>query len=135
MPSRNLSDLDSRLQSVWLQSVDVWVKIHPSLLPFLTCTHRSNDEQNELYEQGRTKPGSIVTNAKAGDSPHNFLPARAWDMAFKKRDGSVDWAIVHYRNFSKIVAFIDPEIVWGGKWKTIKDNPHWELPNWKMKVT
>lgn len=131
MASRKLEDLHLRLQSVWLQSVELWLKKYPHLTPFLTCTYRSRVEQNELYEQGRTKPGNIVTNAKAGQSAHNFLPARAWDMAFKNPDGSVDWSIIHYRNFAKIVASIDPEISWGGKWKTIKDNPHWELPDWK----
>lgn len=31
-------------------------------------TYRSNAEQNELYAQGRTKAGKIVTNAKGGQS-------------------------------------------------------------------
>src|SRR5206468_10828885 len=33
---------------------------------------RTYDEQNDLYAQGRTKPGSIVTNARGGYSNHNF---------------------------------------------------------------
>lgn len=131
MASRRLGDLDLRLQSVWLQAVDIWNAKYPHLVPFLTCTYRSRVEQNELYEQGRTKPGNIVTNAKAGQSAHNFLPARAWDMAFKKEDGSVDWSIVHYKNFAKIVASIEPDIVHGGSWRTFKDYPHWELRDWK----
>jgi peptidoglycan L-alanyl-D-glutamate endopeptidase CwlK len=35
------------------------------------CTLRSNAEQDELYSHGRTKPGPIVTNARAGYSSHN----------------------------------------------------------------
>lgn len=35
-------------------------------------TLRTNAEQNELYAKGRTKPGSIVTYAKGGQSYHNF---------------------------------------------------------------
>jgi peptidoglycan L-alanyl-D-glutamate endopeptidase CwlK len=35
-------------------------------------TLRTFAEQDALYAQGRTKPGSIVTNAKAGHSAHNF---------------------------------------------------------------
>lgn len=38
----------------------------------VTCSLRSNDEQTALYAQGRTKPGHIVTNAKAGQSAHNY---------------------------------------------------------------
>src|SRR5690606_22511724 len=34
--------------------------------------HRTWAEQDALYAQGRTKPGSIVTNAKGGQSNHNF---------------------------------------------------------------
>lgn len=132
MASRKLEDLDLRLQSAWLKAVREWGKKYHDLTPFLTCTYRSNQEQDELYEQGRTKPGMIVTNAKAGQSPHNFLPSMAWDMAFKKPDGSVDWSIKHYKNFAAIVKTIDPGIVWGGSWKTIKDNPHFELPGWRL---
>lgn len=62
--------------------------LHPDLLPLaneflgkckqaglnitVTCTYRSGEEQDALYAQGRTKPGNIVTNAKAGQSEHNF---------------------------------------------------------------
>ena len=33
---------------------------------------RTIDEQNALYAQGRTKPGKKVTNAKGGQSYHNY---------------------------------------------------------------
>lgn len=62
--------------------------LHPDLLPLyrkfesaaaangidylLTCTYRSNEEQDRLYAQGRTTSGSIVTRARAGQSAHNF---------------------------------------------------------------
>lgn len=39
----------------------------------ITCTWRSPEEQTQLYAQGRTAPGRIVTNAKAGQSEHNFM--------------------------------------------------------------
>jgi peptidoglycan L-alanyl-D-glutamate endopeptidase CwlK len=35
------------------------------------CTLRSNKEQDDLYAIGRTLPGKIVTNARAGQSAHN----------------------------------------------------------------
>ena len=34
--------------------------------------YRSIEQQNILYAQGRTTPGSIVTNARGGESVHNF---------------------------------------------------------------
>lgn len=42
-------------------------------LPFcLFMGFRTFEDQNELYAQGRTKPGQIVTNARGGDSWHNY---------------------------------------------------------------
>ena len=37
-----------------------------------TQTLRTIKEQDDLYAQGRTKKGKIVTNAKGGQSIHNF---------------------------------------------------------------
>lgn len=33
---------------------------------------RTVERQNEIWNQGRTTPGNIVTNAKGGESTHNF---------------------------------------------------------------
>jgi peptidoglycan LD-endopeptidase CwlK len=38
----------------------------------VTCTLRSMEDQAVLYAQGRTTPGRIVTNAKPGQSAHNY---------------------------------------------------------------
>lgn len=38
----------------------------------ITSTYRDAQSQNELYAQGRTKPGKRVTNARAGESWHNW---------------------------------------------------------------
>jgi peptidoglycan LD-endopeptidase CwlK len=42
----------------------------------ITSTYRSHEEQAALYAIGRTKPGNRVTNAKPGQSFHN------WRVAF-----------------------------------------------------
>ena len=41
----------------------------------VTCTYRPPEEQAALYAQGRTQPGAIVTNARAGESLHNYRVA------------------------------------------------------------
>ncbi len=38
----------------------------------VTSTYRDNQSQEALYAQGRTKPGVKVTNARAGQSFHNY---------------------------------------------------------------
>lgn len=74
---------------------------------FLFMGLRSFEEQDELYAQGRTKPGKIVTNAKGGDSWHNYGLAAdyvldgmtekpgiqwSWDLkADLNADGRNDW--------------------------------------------
>ncbi|OKP95373.1 M15 family metallopeptidase [Paenibacillus sp. P46E] len=94
---------------------------------------RTMEEQDALYAQGRTKPGSIVTNAKGGTSYHNFGLAVdfalllsngssvSWDMA---RDGdndqTADWQEVVQE--AKALGF-----EWGGDFKSIKDAPHFQM--------
>lgn len=99
---------------------------------FLTTTYRSPEEQNALYAQGRTKPGKRVTNAKAGQSEHNFetngVPAsRAFDIAIKGPGGSLNWDASHrhWKRAGEIGKALG--LVWGGDWK-IRDMPHFELP-------
>lgn len=40
--------------------------------------YRDFPAQTRLYAQGRTTPGGIVTNAKAGESAHNYGCATDW---------------------------------------------------------
>lgn len=127
MASRKIEDCEQELQDVWLKAVEVWKEKYPTLNPFLTCTYRSPKEQDALYAQGRTKKGNIVTNARAMQSKHNYLPAKAFDIAFKKPDGNVEWGVHYYKEFADVVRAIDPGIIWGGSWKSIKDHPHFEV--------
>lgn len=132
MATRNIKDCDIRLQKVWEQASAIWLVRHPDLTPFITCAYRSGKEQDALYAQGRTKRGRIVTNARAGQSAHNCKPAAAFDMAFKNPDGSVNWDADHYKEFAEIVTEIDPTIVAGAFWRSFKDLPHYETPDWRV---
>ena len=120
---------------------------------------RTNAEQNALYALGRTvvnpvgktksKPfGNVVTNAKGGQSVHNYglafdivilydldnngtFETASWDMIKDHdRDGKSDWmAVVDY--------FKSVGWEWGGDWKGFVDSPHLQKTrgmNWqKMK--
>lgn len=49
----------------------------------ITCTYRSPEEQDELYEIGRGENNGVVkmvTNVRGGESPHNTWPALAFDV-------------------------------------------------------
>lgn len=92
---------------------------------------RTFEEQDDLYAKGRTTLGSIVTNAKGGDSVHNYGLAidivliidekiASWDT--KKdfdKDLQSDWMEV-------VQVFKKAGFTWGGDWRTFKDMPHFE---------
>lgn len=51
---------------------------HAGINVYVYCGRRTAREQEELYEQGRSKPGRIVTRARAGQSFHNYGRAIDW---------------------------------------------------------
>jgi len=83
--------------------------------------NRTWEEQDALYAQGRTAPGPKVTNAKGGQSNHNF--GIAVDLGLFTLDGSYLEDTPFYGQIGEIVARF-PELEWGGSWKSIVDEPH-----------
>jgi len=125
MPSRNIADCTPFLQEVWAYGSSEFKRLHPNLpQPFLTCTYRSNQEQEKLYAKGRTKPGKIVTYSKPGTSKHNIKPARAFDIAFKQ-GSKLFWTSDLFAKFYAIVRAKYPRVGWGGNF-SFKDFPHFE---------
>lgn len=82
---------------------------------------RTFEEQQKLYNQGRSEKGSIVTNAQAGQSYHNY--GLAIDLC-ELDDKIVDWAF-HMEILRPLCKKY--EITWGGDFKSIKDKPHFEI--------
>jgi len=70
MPSKRLEDLEPIVRKKAEQFVKACAEQDLDILIY--CTYRSKEEQDELYAQGRTKPGRINTNARGGESFHNF---------------------------------------------------------------
>ena len=133
MASRNIEELDDRLKHAWLFAKHKWADLYPCWpQPFITCTHRTNQEQHILYQQGRTAPGKIVTWAKPGTSAHNRLPSMAFDIAFITVDKKLDWSPHLFQKFYELIKPLGLE--WGGSWKTKKDAPHFEIKDWKTKI-
>ncbi|HAA6337972.1 TPA_asm: alkaline phosphatase, partial [Listeria monocytogenes] len=88
--------------------------------------YRSSAEQNALYAQGRTKPGAVVTNAKGGQSNHNY--GVAVDLCLYTSDGkNVIWESTTSRWKTVVSAMKAEGFDWGGDWKSFKDYPHFEL--------
>lgn len=84
-----------------------------------THTLRTNAEQDALYAIGRTKPGKVVTNARGGESYHNYGLAADFCLIV---DGKVSWAVD--KNWAAVIAIFE-SYGWesGHRWK-FKDSPH-----------
>jgi peptidoglycan L-alanyl-D-glutamate endopeptidase CwlK len=127
MATRKITDCIPELQQAWEEGCRDFKSKHPSLAqPFLTCCFRDKIEQQADYDQGRTKPGKIITNAKPGQSLHNDYPSRAIDVCFKDVDGHIHWDYDLYLKFAECIKPYGAH--WGGDWKGFKDYPHYEIP-------
>lgn len=100
-------------------------------------TLRTFAEQDALYAQGRTKPGARVTNAKGGQSYHNYgmaidivllkdtdgngtFETASWETNVDfDGDGKADWIEI-------VEIFKRYGWAWGGSWAHFKDLPHFE---------
>lgn len=96
--------------------------------PIITECYRSPARQDELYAQGRSKHGLIVTYKRGGESKHNLgPPTPALDVAFLLANGAVSWSGLLLSKFARLMQAADARVVWGGDWTTFKDRPHFEL--------
>ena len=110
------------------EAADIGIKIGETL--------RTAAEQDELYAQGRTKPGSIVTNAKGS----SYSSMHQWGVAFDfylamDVDGDGKTSDDAYNDSTGLFAKVGQMgkslgLEWGGDWKSIVDRPHFQLPDW-----
>jgi peptidoglycan L-alanyl-D-glutamate endopeptidase CwlK len=89
---------------------------------------RSWSQQAALYAQGRTKPGRIVTKARAGSSWHNY--GLAIDLGLFRAGVYLDeakpsTADVIYRQLGVLAA--KHGIEWAGNWKSFPEGPHFQV--------
>jgi peptidoglycan LD-endopeptidase CwlK len=126
----------------WDNSIDKLNQLHPKLRaaaltaygeavhatpvgvhPVIDQTYRTFAESDKLYQQGRTTPGEIVSNAKAGQSFHQYGLALDFHLVVNGKDSwDVDsnWNIV-------VDIFKNHGFTWGGNWTGgFKDYPHLE---------
>jgi D-alanyl-D-alanine carboxypeptidase/LysM domain len=101
---------------------------HAGLAILVTQGLRTWQEQDELYAKGRTVPPigkqNVVTNAKGGQSYHNF--GLAFDIVVLDSVGKADWDTSHpgWNTAATIGKSLGLE--WGGDFKSIKDLPHYQ---------
>jgi peptidoglycan LD-endopeptidase CwlK len=136
------------LNRLTMESADFPTELHPivkersnqliqqsaqkGIVILITDDFRSAEDQDRLYEQGRTAEGNIVTHARGGESFHNFglaidfaikTPSEnvIWDMQYDgNQNGKSDWDEVV--EMAKALGF-----EWGGDWAQFKDYPHLQM--------
>jgi len=88
---------------------------------------RSYAEQDKLFRQGRFgNKGPVVTNARGGQSNHNF--GVAWDIGIFDKAGRYLGTSPEYAHAGSIVmAASIPDLEWGGNWPIFKDRPHYQV--------
>lgn len=84
--------------------------------------HRTFAREDELYAQGRTAPGPIVTPAQGGESAHNF--GIAVDF-MRIVNGKASWVDTDYEALGPTA--VEHGLVWGGSWHK-PDRPHVQWP-------
>jgi len=121
-------------------ALDIYNEIIAALNGSAICrfayTLRTFAEQDALYAQGRTKAGAKVTNAKGGQSYHNYglaidivllvdkdkngsFESASWDIKTDfDGDGKADWMEI-------VAIFKRYGFEWGGDWK-FNDAPHFQ---------
>jgi peptidoglycan L-alanyl-D-glutamate endopeptidase CwlK len=130
MCSRKLEDLDPKVATMArlfltkcaAEGIDILV----------TCTYRSFEEQDALYARGRTMLWEHgvrvkkVTNAKAGQSFHNYhlafdvVPLRAGKPVW----GATGADEMLWQRIGNIGESVGLE--WAGRWRTFKELPHFQ---------
>ena len=121
--SRGLSDLNPKVAALCTEFINSCKKQNIDII--ITSTYRDTESQNALYAQGRTAPGKKVTNAKAGQSFHN------WKVAFDfvpvvngKPVWDNDELITKCGEIGENIG-----LEWAGRWKTFKEKLHLQYTN------
>ena len=105
------------------------------LVVYVFESYRTPERQQYLYEQGRTRDGNIVTNAKPYFSWHQY--GLAFDLVFDgdSRDG-IQWSWEGDYNteqlygdkrddYTRVGAILERYgFEWAARWKTCKETPH-----------
>lgn len=99
---------------------------------FITETYRSQDRQNYLYQQGRTRKYDAKGNKLSVVTwtlNSNHTPRLAWDIAVSPPKSLYD-----NNTLNKVGAIAKKlGITWGGTWTSNMDKPHFEVSNnWKI---
>lgn len=89
---------------------------------------RTAFQQNRLFAQGRSAPGKIVTNARAGQSMHNYGLAVDVVPFLEGGNGALNWQVSTPQFQHMVAAFKNAGLDWGGDWLgSLGDFDHFQI--------
>jgi peptidoglycan LD-endopeptidase CwlK len=120
-----LQEVHPRLARIVRQMADILELDKPPVTLRVTQGLRSWSEQAQLYAQGRSAPGKVVTNAEPGHSWHNF--GLAVDVVPFDLEGQPDWNTSHpiWQRLVRLGTSLG--LVAGAQFRTFPDQPHFQL--------
>lgn len=116
--SRSISDLSPRVASMAREFIAKCAADGIDVI--ITSTYRDAESQTALYAQGRTAPGKRVTNAKAGQSYHNYRCAFDFVPIVNGKAAWNDSAL--FERCGKIAESVGLE--WAGRWTRFREAAH-----------
>jgi hypothetical protein len=130
---QQLQLLHPKLRDIAIKAYNEAVQATPAgIHPYIDQTYRTFEESDKIYQQGRTLPGEIISNAKAGQSYHNYAIALDFHLQVNGKDiwdVDADWMKV-------VNIFKSHGFTWGGDFAgSFKDYPHLEMTfgyNWQQ---
>jgi peptidoglycan L-alanyl-D-glutamate endopeptidase CwlK len=92
---------------------------------------RTTERQKELYAQGRTKAGNIVTQTDGVKKKSVHQSGNAFDI-YAFVDGKASWEAKYYEPIARHIQKVALEqfgvkLVWGGDWSHFRDLPHLQI--------
>lgn len=89
----------------------------------ITSAFRSFQEQEKIYQQGRTLPGPIVSWAKPGTSYHNY--GLAIDVVPIVNNQAIWGSNEIWNSIGRLGKSLG--FTWGGDWTKKPDRPHFQM--------
>lgn len=123
--------IDTKKLHPWLQyKLQKWIKECNKQGYYVALTQglRTVAEQDELYAQGRTTKGNIVTYAKGSDYQSQHQWGIAVDFGCPATSNKEFYNASRMTKMAQIAKSLG--LAWGGDWTSPVDNPHLYLPKW-----
>lgn len=122
----NINDLHPHLRYKLKRLLKLCEKNNLPLI--ITEGFRTVQRQDELYAQGRTKPGKVVTYARGKDYQSQHQWGVAFDIAINIKGKEYDMGYI--RKVANLAKSENIGLYWGGDWTDFEDNLHFYLKKW-----